>query len=124
MKTRFYEPASRPSRITQGVRRPKGRIQLTKDARAQAHKRQKQAAQKYDAGLKDAWAKISETAKELAGMHHKSLQRVQTDLHMYHLKINRSITLLIPLANILSNTYRKGAYKDKGNISNGCGDIK
>ena len=41
----------------------------------------------------------------------------------YYLEIDRSITL-ISSVNIFSNTYKKGAYRDKRNISNNCGDIK
>jgi hypothetical protein len=55
---------------------------MSKEMRAALLVRQREAAAKYRDDIEIAWAKIDEATEELATTHHKSLRRIQSDLHM------------------------------------------
>lgn len=61
------------------------RPRLSEEARAAVNARRRNAAEHYQKDLAEAWAKIDETTADLAAVHHKSLRRVQSELHMGHL---------------------------------------
>jgi hypothetical protein len=81
MRTRFYQASSRSTKRTQGIQRTR-RIRLSKEARAAASARQREAALRYKNDITDAWKNIDQATEDLAVTHHKSLRRVQAELHM------------------------------------------
>ena len=82
MRTRFYTASSKLGRITQAVSKKAKRPQLSKEAHAAVNARRRQAAQNYQNDLGEAWKKIDEVVETLAATHHKSVRRVQSDIHM------------------------------------------
>lgn len=83
MRTRFFKTAAQPSQAnSKAKRRP--RAKLGKAAQALAVARRRAAAQSYNESIDGAWSKIDEEMKNIAVKHKKSLQKVQTDLHMGH----------------------------------------
>jgi hypothetical protein len=81
MRTRFYYPTARRSGRTQGIVRKQKKVKLTKEARAAIKIRQREASRRYKQDLDEAWAKIDEATENLAATHHKSVRRVQSELH-------------------------------------------
>jgi len=82
MRTRFYTTSSKWSQSTQTVKKKTKRPQLTKEARIAVNARRRVAAHNYKNDLEEAWAKIDEVTEDLALTHHKSVRRVQSELHM------------------------------------------
>lgn len=58
------------------------RPRLSAEARAAVNTRRQNATEHYQKDLAEAWEKIDETTADLAANHHKSLRRVQSELHM------------------------------------------
>jgi hypothetical protein len=69
-------------KTTQTVKKKTKRPQLSKEARAAVNARRRQASQNYRNDLEEAWKKIDEVTENLAATHHKSIRRVQSELHM------------------------------------------
>jgi hypothetical protein len=69
------------SGTTQAVKKTK-RPKLTKEARIAVNARRRVAAHNYKNDLEEAWSKIDEVTEDLALTHHKSVRRVQSELHM------------------------------------------
>jgi len=82
MRTRFYNTSSKPGNTIQSVKKKAKRPQLSQEARAAVNARRRQAAQNYRNDLGEAWKKIDEVTENLAATHHKSIRRVQSELHM------------------------------------------
>lgn len=81
MRTRFYK-AAEPSRKTQPISRKRERVSLTKEARAAITSRQRVASVLYKGDIDEAWSQINEATATIAATHHKSVHRVQQELHM------------------------------------------
>ena len=79
MPAQFYHSTAK---TTQGVRRTHKRVQLTKEARAAINARRREASDKFQRDLEKAWTNINEATETLASTHHKSIRRVQSELHM------------------------------------------
>jgi|ERR1700733_2591030 len=84
MRTRFYHTSTRATRTTLGVKRKINRPKLSADARAALLARRRQASQNYKNALGETWTTIDKLTQELATSHHKSIQRVQSELHTGH----------------------------------------
>jgi hypothetical protein len=82
VRTRFYDPAAKSSRRTQGLARKFKRRELSKEVRAAQVIQRRQAAQSFKKDIDDAWAQINEATETIAANHHKSVHRVQGDLYM------------------------------------------
>jgi hypothetical protein len=67
---------------SQGVARIRKRVELTKEARLAINARRLEASQSYKKDLGEAWAEIDKVTENLAATHHKSVRRVQGELHM------------------------------------------
>lgn len=67
---------------SQGVARVRKRVELTKEARLAINARRLEASQNYKKDLGEAWAEIDKATENLAATHHKSVRRVQGELHM------------------------------------------
>jgi hypothetical protein len=81
MRARFYNAPSKPVR-PQGISRNRARTQLSTEARGEVNTRRREAQQQYRKAIDEAWAKIDEFTQGIAANHHKSLRRVQGELHM------------------------------------------
>jgi|SRR5580693_8678026 hypothetical protein len=82
MRTRFYPTSIGSTKRTQVSKRTTPRVRLSKEARAALTARQREAATRYKKDVEDVWTKIDEATEDLAVNHHKSLRRVQSELHM------------------------------------------
>jgi hypothetical protein len=82
MRTRFYKAAAKPKKRTQGVARQHKRIRLAKEARAAIIARQRAASKRYHEDLRTVWGKMDDEVATIATAHHKSVRRVQRELHM------------------------------------------
>jgi hypothetical protein len=82
MRTRFYVAPAKASKHTQAVKKKAKRPQLSQEASAAIRARRHQASQNYKKGLGEAWSSIDRVVEELAITHHKSIRRVQSELHM------------------------------------------
>jgi hypothetical protein len=82
MQTKFYWPTSKSKQCTQGILRPYKWVQLTKEAHATINACQCEASHHYKKDLDETWVKIDEATENLAITHHKSVHRVQGELHM------------------------------------------
>ena len=82
MRTRFYTTSSSLSQPTQAVKKKAKCPQLSKEARTLVNARRRQASQSYRTELGEAWAMIDKLTEDIAENHHKSLRRVQSELHM------------------------------------------
>lgn len=80
MVSTFYPLSS--TRKRRQVPRKYTHVKLSKDARIAIHARQKAAAHRYKRDVDNAWATINKLSEDLATTHHKSLHRVQGELHM------------------------------------------
>ena len=82
MRTRFYQPTTKPSGHVQQIARKYKKVQLTKAARAAINARRREATIRYNQDVDKLWAELGEKAENLASTHHKSVRRVQTELHL------------------------------------------
>jgi hypothetical protein len=82
MRTHFYNTSTGVSRTTLGVKRKINRPKLSPEAHAALLACWQQASQSYKNALGETWDTIDKLAQELATSHHKSLQHVQSELHM------------------------------------------
>lgn len=83
MQTRFYQPTRGSSRSTQGAKPRKARRpKLSKEAHEALRERRRASAEKFDTALRAAWSTIDGITDNLATSHHKSIRRVQSELHM------------------------------------------
>lgn len=71
-----------PSNSCSWLRLPRANVPLTKEARKVINERRRQAAACYQEDLGNTWEKIDKSIADLAATHHKSIQRVQKELHM------------------------------------------
>ena len=55
---------------------------ISKDARAAAITRQREATQRYKANLDDTWVQMDKTIKNIATQHQRSIKQVQQQLHL------------------------------------------
>jgi hypothetical protein len=67
-----------------GVKHKVNRPKLSAEARAALLARRRQASQCYKNALSETWDTIDKLTEDLSVAHHKSLQRVQSELHMGH----------------------------------------
>ncbi|RDB19669.1 hypothetical protein Hypma_013284 [Hypsizygus marmoreus] len=81
MRTRFYGTVAKPSSALQGLRK-RNRPRLSAEAREALNARRRHAAESYKKALSEAWTKIDEATEDLAAAHHKTVRRVQSELHM------------------------------------------
>jgi hypothetical protein len=81
MTLHTFPATSKPTR-TQDKRPHAPRPKLSKEARQVATARQREAATAYSKDLSAAWKTIDEATENIAVKHHKSLQHVQSTLHM------------------------------------------
>ena len=82
MRTHFYTTSSSLSQPTQAVKKKAKRPQLSKEAWTLVNAHRHQASQSYRTELGKAWATIDKLTEDIAENHHKSLHRVQSELHM------------------------------------------
>lgn len=82
MRTQFYTARAKPARATQGILRKILRPKLSKEARIAISARRRLASKSYRNALEETWKKIDNLTADLAVAHHKSLRRVQSELHM------------------------------------------
>ena len=80
MRTRFYQTSATHAKTT-GVKKRIKRPTLTKEARAALNARRRLAAKKYRDALGDSWNTLDKLTEDIAVSHHKSIRRVQTELH-------------------------------------------
>ncbi|KAF8330272.1 hypothetical protein F5887DRAFT_1081863 [Amanita rubescens] len=100
MRTWFLKTAAQPSQAnSKAKRRPRAKI--GKGAQALAVARRQTAADGYNKSIDSAWSKIDEEMKNIATKHHKSLQKVQTDLHMGHQRLLKKHSVINPWNAIL-----------------------
>jgi hypothetical protein len=92
MRTQFYNPTAKPSMRTQGVTKTYKRIQLSKEARMAINARKQEASRHYKKDLDEAWAEIDKVTENLAITHHKSVRRIQQELHMGGIRAKSSKT--------------------------------
>ncbi|KIK21243.1 hypothetical protein PISMIDRAFT_104387 [Pisolithus microcarpus 441] len=79
--------ASKPTaRRVQPKARPRIKVILSANARAALKLNQYDKTEKFKKDLDDAWQSLDKVTKTLASKHHKSVQRVQNDLHLGHMK--------------------------------------
>jgi hypothetical protein len=95
MRTRFFKTAAQPSQAKSTAKR-RPRVKLGKAAQALAVARRRAAADGYNESIDSAWSKIDEEMKNIAIKHKKSLQKVQTDLHMGHQKLLKKHSVINP----------------------------
>lgn len=82
MRTHFYPTSSKLGKAIQTVKKKAKCPQLSQEARAAINAHCCQAAQNYRNDLGEAWKKIDKVTENLAATHHKSIHRVQSELHM------------------------------------------
>jgi len=82
MRTRFYQSTAKPSGHIQRIARKHKKVQLTKEARAAINARRREASKQYKQDVDKVWAELCEKTENLASTHHKSVRRVQSELHL------------------------------------------
>ncbi|KAI6026437.1 hypothetical protein BKA83DRAFT_4462843 [Pisolithus microcarpus] len=65
---------------------PRIKVILSANARAALKLNQYDKMEKFKKDLDDAWQSLDKVTKTLASKHHKSVQRIQNDLHLGHMK--------------------------------------
>ncbi|KAI6029378.1 hypothetical protein BKA83DRAFT_4489339 [Pisolithus microcarpus] len=81
----FYSSKSTARRI-QPKARPWIKVILSANARAALKLNQHDKAERFKKDLDDAWQSLDKVTKTLASKHHKSIRRVENDLHLGHMK--------------------------------------
>jgi len=81
MRARFYQTSAKYTRTTQGVKKKIQRPKLSKEAHAALNARRLLAAKRYKDALGETWKTIDKLTEEIATSNHKSVRRVQTELH-------------------------------------------
>jgi len=95
MCTRFFKTAAQPSKANSTAKR-RPHPKLGKEAQALAIARRRAAVKSYNESIDGAWSKIDEEMKNIAVKHKKSLQKVQTDLHMGHQTLLKKHSVINP----------------------------
>ncbi|KAI5994435.1 hypothetical protein EDD15DRAFT_2165994 [Pisolithus albus] len=81
----FYSSKSTGRRV-QPKARPRIKVVLSANARAALKLNQHDKAERFKRDLDDAWQSLDKVTKTLASKHHKSIRRVENDLHLGHMK--------------------------------------
>ncbi|KAI6036211.1 hypothetical protein BKA83DRAFT_4042354 [Pisolithus microcarpus] len=81
----FYSSKSTARRV-QPKARPRIKVILSANARAALKLNQHDKAERFKKDLDDAWQSLDKVTKTLASKHHKSIRRVENDLHLGHMK--------------------------------------
>ena len=100
MRTRFLKTTVQPSQANSKAKRCP-RPKLGKEAQALAIARRQTAAHSYNKSIDGLWSKMDEEMKNIAVKHHKSLQKVQADLHMGHQTLLKKHSVINPWNAIL-----------------------
>jgi hypothetical protein len=80
MRARFYQTSAK-YRTTQGVKKKIQRPKLSKEAHAVLNACRQLAAKRYKDALGETWKTIDKLTEEIATSNHKSVCRVQMELH-------------------------------------------
>jgi dGTP triphosphohydrolase len=94
MRTRFYQVSGKHAGTTQGIKKKIQRPKLSKEARAALNARRQLAAKRYKDALGETWNTIDKITEDIASSHHKSVRRVQMELHtgLQHSRTERKKT--------------------------------
>lgn len=112
MRTRFYQTSAKHAKTT-GVKKRIKRPKLSKEARAILNARRQLAAQRYRDALGDSWNTLDKLTEDIAVSHHKSIRRVQTELHT---GIQRSRIQRKKTSAWNAFTWKKSKEKDNGRL--------
>ena len=81
MRTCFYQVSGKHAGTTQGIKKKIQCPKLSKEARTALSARRHLAAKRYRDALGKTWNTINKITEDIASSHHKSVCRVQMELH-------------------------------------------